>query len=98
MILEPTEEAIARAAQTLRAGGLVCFPTETVYGLGASAMSAEAVAAVFLRKGRPATNPLIVHVDSVEMAQSMVAEWPARAEQLAAKFWPGPLTLVLAKG
>jgi L-threonylcarbamoyladenylate synthase len=98
MILAPTDDAIARAAEALRAGGLVCFPTETVYGLGASALSAEAVGAVFLRKGRPATNPLIVHVDGVEMARDVVAEWPRRAEALAGRFWPGPLTLVLAKG
>ena len=97
MILAPTADAIARAAQTLRAGGLVAFPTETVYGLGADARSPAAVGAVFLRKGRPASNPLIVHVDGVEMARSVVAEWPARADALAARFWPGPLTLVLAK-
>jgi len=98
MILQPNDEAIARAVGALRAGGLVAFPTETVYGLGASASDAAAVGAVFLRKGRPASNPLIVHVDGVDMAQSVVADWPARAGALAAGFWPGPLTLVLAKG
>ncbi len=91
------DRALDRAAALLRAGKLVAFPTETVYGLGALAFDAEAVRAVFAAKGRPAHNPLIVHVASVEQAREVVAEWPERAERLAARFWPGPLTLVLPK-
>jgi L-threonylcarbamoyladenylate synthase len=98
MILAPSADTISRAAQTLRAGGLVAFPTETVYGLGADARSPAAVKAVFDAKGRPATNPLIVHVNSVEMARSVALHWPRQAEDLAARFWPGPLTLVLERG
>lgn len=88
-------EEIERAARLLRAGKLVAFPTETVYGLGANALDAEAVARIYAVKGRPATSPLIVHVASIEMAKSLVVEWPSSADQLAQKFWPGPLTLVL---
>jgi L-threonylcarbamoyladenylate synthase len=88
-------EEIDHAARLLRAGRLVAFPTETVYGLGANALDAEAVARIYAVKGRPATSPLIVHVASVEMAQSLVAVWPEPADRLARKFWPGPLTLVL---
>jgi L-threonylcarbamoyladenylate synthase len=91
------EAAIATAVRVLRAGHLVAFPTETVYGLGANALDAEAVARIYAVKGRPATSPLIVHVASVEMAQSLVATWPDTAGRLAHKFWPGPLTLVLEK-
>jgi L-threonylcarbamoyladenylate synthase len=88
---------IDRAARLLRAGRLVAFPTETVYGLGANALDAEAVARIYAVKGRPATSPLIVHVDSIEMAQSLVANWPKLADRLTKKFWPGPLTLVLSR-
>ena len=78
-----------------RAGRLVAFPTETVYGLGANALDAEAVARIYAVKRRPPTSPLIVHVYSLEMAKSLVASWPEAADRLAEKFWPGPLTLVL---
>jgi len=88
---------IERAAQFLRAGRLVAFPTETVYGLGANALDAEAVARIYAVKGRPGTSPLIVHVASIDMAQSLVANWPENANRLARRFWPGPLTLVLEK-
>jgi L-threonylcarbamoyladenylate synthase len=88
---------IDRAAQLLRAGRLVAFPTETVYGLGANALNAEAVARIYAVKRRPATIPLIVHVASIEMAQSLVANWPEIADRLTSRFWPGPLTLVLEK-
>ena len=88
---------IAEAAARIRAGDVVAFPTETVYGLGANALDSEAVRKVFELKGRPQTSPLIVHVSSVEMARSVVAGWPPLAEELAARFWPGPLTLVLPK-
>ena len=88
---------ITRAAELIRAGELVAFPTETVYGLGANALDAAAVEKIYQAKGRPAGSPLIVHVDSVEMARSLVLDWPENANLLARKFWPGPLTLVLAK-
>src|SRR3954470_1203819 len=88
---------IDRAVDILRAGGLVAFPTETVYGLGADATNPAAVRRIFAAKGRPATNPLIVHVADARVARRYAAEWPDRAEQLAQRFWPGPLTLVLPK-
>ena len=88
---------IKEAAERIRAGELVAFPTETVYGLGANALDAAAVAKVYELKGRPPASPLIVHVASIEMARSLVTEWPPQADQLAHKYWPGPLTLVLPK-
>lgn len=92
-----SEAEVRRAAELIRAGELVAFPTETVYGLGANALDAVAVEKIYAAKGRPATSPLIVHVGSVEMARGLVREWPERADVLAARFWPGPLTLVLPK-
>ena len=89
--------SLERAGALIRTGGLVAFPTETVYGLGASAFDAAAVARIFSAKGRPSTSPLIVHVDSLEMARSLAAPWPELAERLAARYWPGPLTLVVPK-
>jgi L-threonylcarbamoyladenylate synthase len=88
---------IERAADIIRRGGLVAFPTETVYGLGANALDAAAVDRIYAAKGRPATSPLIVHVDSIAMARTIVRDWPDPAEQLARRFWPGPLTLILHK-
>jgi L-threonylcarbamoyladenylate synthase len=88
---------IAKAAEILRHGGLVAFPTETVYGLGADATNSIAVRRIFQAKGRPPTNPLIVHVADVAIAKRYAATWPAIAEQLTSHFWPGPLTLVLPK-
>jgi L-threonylcarbamoyladenylate synthase len=88
---------IAEAAAIIRGGGLVAFPTETVYGLGADATNAKAVAAIFAAKGRPGYNPLIVHAGSVAAIRSCVTAWPRAAQQLADRFWPGPLTLVLPK-
>lgn len=88
---------VAEAALKLRAGQLVAFPTETVYGLGANALDADAVAKIFKLKGRPRTTPLIVHVASIEMAREVTSEWPELAQQLAERWWPGPLTLVLPK-
>ncbi|NWF85160.1 MAG: threonylcarbamoyl-AMP synthase [Bryobacteraceae bacterium] len=85
------------AAALIRAGRLVAFPTETVYGLGANALDPAAVRRIFEAKGRPATSPLIVHVSSTEMARRYVTAWPETAERLAARHWPGPLTLVLPK-
>ncbi len=75
----------------------MAFPTETVYGLGANALDAAAVQKIYELKGRPAASPLIVHVASIEMAREIVAEWPPLAEELARRWWPGPLTLVLPK-
>lgn len=93
----PNQAEIEAAARFLRIGRVVAFPTETVYGLGANALDAEAVARIYAIKGRPATSPLIVHVDSIEMARSLVHAWPENADALARKFWPGPLTLVVKK-
>jgi L-threonylcarbamoyladenylate synthase len=87
-------DRLAEAAQLLRQGQLVAFPTETVYGLGADALNAEAVAGIYEAKGRPAHNPLIVHVCEVAEAQA-IAHWNPQAALLAARYWPGPLTLVL---
>ncbi|MFO1499132.1 MAG: L-threonylcarbamoyladenylate synthase [Verrucomicrobiota bacterium] len=86
-----------QATALLRGGDVVALPTETVYGLAADASKPDAVQKIFAIKGRPATNPLIVHVASLEMARSCASEWPSIAEKLAAAFWPGPLTLVLPK-
>ncbi|HLG87578.1 MAG TPA: L-threonylcarbamoyladenylate synthase [Alphaproteobacteria bacterium] len=88
--------AIGRAAALIRAGGLVAFPTETVYGLGADATNSKAVARIFEAKGRPSFNPLIVHVGDIRIA-GIYAPLDDRAEDLAAAFWPGPLTLVLPR-
>ncbi len=88
---------IQRAAALICEGGLVAFPTETVYGLGANALDAKAVDRIYAAKGRPGSSPLIVHVDSVSMARELALDWPAEAEELARAFWPGPLTLVVRK-
>jgi len=88
---------ISRAAELLRAGRLVAFPTETVYGLGANALDPAPVQRIFEAKGRPLSSPLIVHVDSIRMARELTSEWPASAEALAQRFWPGPLTIILPK-
>ena len=93
----PSHAEIDHAASLLRAGRLVAFPTETVYGLGANALDELAVRRIFEVKGRPGTSPIIVHISNVEMVNSVVAEWPQTAQLLAQKFWPGPLTLVLKK-
>lgn len=88
---------IRKAAQIIRDGGVVAFPTETVYGLGANALDEQAVAQIYERKGRPAESPLIVHVADIAMARSLTIEWPPAADELASQYWPGPLTLVLRK-
>jgi L-threonylcarbamoyladenylate synthase len=90
-------EDIARAAAILRAGGLVAFPTETVYGLGADASNPAAVAKIFAAKGRPQDHPLIVHLGSIELLPQWAREIPPAAQKLAAAFWPGPLTLILER-
>ena len=88
---------IAETADALRKGQLAAIPTETVYGLAADATCATAVANIFAAKGRPADNPLICHVSSVEMARAITMEWPEAAQKLADAFWPGPLTIILPK-
>ena len=89
--------AVQRAAAELAAGELVAFPTETVYGLGARADDDAAVAKIFAAKGRPADHPLIVHVSDVAAARAFAAEWPAAAQKLTDAFWPGPLTVIVAR-
>ena len=88
---------IRKAAEILRAGGLVAFPTETVYGLGADASNPNAVARLYAVKGRPADHPVIVHFDSVERALAWARDIPEDARALATRFWPGPLTLILKR-
>ena len=88
---------MARAASLLRAGEVVAFPTETVYGLGADELNAAAVERIYAAKGRPAHNPIIVHVADVTAARPLVTAWPDAAARLAARFWPGPLTVVLPR-
>ena len=90
----PDGEIISRAAEVIRMGGLVAFPTETVYGLGADALKAEAVRSIYAAKGRPSDNPLILHVASIEQAEGLVF-MNDTARRLARRFWPGPLTFVL---
>jgi L-threonylcarbamoyladenylate synthase len=94
-VLGPDDPAIAEAAAILAAGGLVAFPTETVYGLGADGLNPEAVARIYAAKGRPATNPVILHVEGIAAAKALVTQWPEAAQRLAEHLWPGPLTLVL---
>lgn len=94
---DPDDALLDEAARVLRAGGLVAFATETVYGLGADATDPAAVARIFQAKGRPPTNPLIVHASGLAMALSCVGDWPDAAHSLAGRFWPGPLTLVLPR-
>lgn len=96
-ILQPTEEALDRAARILKDGGVVVMPTETVYGLACSALNPEAVRRVYEIKGRPSANPLIVHISDFSQLKLVAESWPKEAEILAGRFWPGPLTLVLPK-
>ena len=92
----PALAALEAASRVLWGGGLIAFPTETFYGLGANALDPEAVARVFRAKDRPAEKPLLVLVDSLEMATRVAAEIPAKARSLIARYWPGPLTLILS--
>ncbi len=91
----PSRQALERGAAVLRAGGLVAFPTESFYGLGAHALDADAVARVFRVKGRPDSKPLLILVDSLEILDTLVVDVPREARELMARHWPGPLTLVL---
>ena len=93
----PEADAIRQAAATLMGGGLVAFPTETVYGLGANALDAAAVQRIYVAKGRPASDPLIVHIAALDQLGSVAENVPALAHSLAQAFWPGPLTLVLKR-
>jgi L-threonylcarbamoyladenylate synthase len=94
---EPEKEVIAEAAAVIRSGGLVAFPTETVYGLGADALNEAAVRRIFEVKGRPPDNPIIVHVADRDSVYLLASEVPRAAEELISRFWPGPLTLVLKR-
>lgn len=94
---EPDREAVNRAAESLRKGGLVAFPTETVYGLGADALNPEAVRKIFVAKGRPLDNPIIVHVAGPEDLGVLTDDVPSEATLLIKQFWPGPLTLIFKK-
>ncbi|MFC7527680.1 L-threonylcarbamoyladenylate synthase [Actinoplanes sp. GCM10030250] len=96
-IVGPDAAGLARAVRILRAGSVVAFPTETVYGLGADAFSEAAIGEIYRLKNRPSWNPLIVHVAGLAAARELADEWPAAADELAARFWPGPLTLVVRR-
>ena len=97
LLLNDNRESLAKAAAIIKRGGLVAFPTETVYGLGAAATNAKAITSIFAAKGRPADNPLIVHLSSRNQLNLVAREVPDEAEFLADKFWPGPLSLVLQR-
>src|SRR5690606_27778720 len=97
IVLPFSEVAVSEAARVLRAGGLVAFPTETVYGLGAATLNPDALARIYEVKGRPSDNPLIAHVVDATQARTLVREWGDAAERLAQRWWPGPLTLVLER-
>lgn len=91
---KPDPRAIARAVSVLLSGGLVAFPTETVYGLGALALDPNALSRIFAAKGRPSHHPLIAHVTGIAQAKTLIEPWSALADRLATTFWPGPLTLI----
>ena len=96
-ILDPTDLSIEIAAEALRSGRPVAFPTETVYGLGALTMDAPGCTEVYRMKGRPAANPLIAHVLDASGARAIASAWCPRCEELASRLWPGPLTIVVAR-
>lgn len=99
MMKKPTPEALREAATLIRAGEVVGFPTETVYGLGADATNAQAIEKIFAAKGRPGDNPLIVHISELSQIRNVIAgEMPEAAAKLAAAYWPGPLTMIFARG
>lgn len=95
--LQQDYQYIAKAGEIIKAGGLVGFPTETVYGLGADAMNEEAAGKIYAAKGRPSDNPLIAHISDIEMLVPLVREIPPKAEILMDRFWPGPMTLIFNK-
>src|ERR1700722_4011471 len=92
-----SDDNVAYAAELLRAGKLVAIPTETVYGLAANALDADAVRRIFTAKGRPSFNPLIVHVAGIEAARKLATSWPDAAQELAQAFWPAPLSIIVLK-
>ncbi len=92
-----SKEQTGRAAEILKSGGIVAIPTETVYGLAASAYDTDAIKAIFTAKGRPSDNPLIVHISCLKDIENVVSEFPNNAKKLAEKFWPGPLTMIMPK-
>ena len=96
-ILETSNEELKEAGNIIKKGGTVIFPTETVYGLGADAGNDEAVKNIFIAKGRPSDNPLIVHIDEFDKIFRYVKEVTPIAQKLADKYWPGPMTLILEK-
>ena len=96
-VLQPTQENLQLAAAIFRSGGLVGMPTETVYGLGANALDQNAALAIFAAKGRPADNPLIVHISALDQLDNVVSAVPDCAKKLMDAFWPGPLTLIMPK-
>ena len=97
IILGTTEEDIRKGADIIRSGGLVAFPTETVYGLGANGMDGEASAKIYAAKGRPSDNPMIVHIADRSELSGLTDEVTADMETLMDAFWPGPLTMILKK-
>ncbi len=97
-LLKPNEESINLACKLLKCGEVVAVPTETVYGLAGDATNGNAIKKIFEAKGRPADNPLIVHIASIDMLDGIVSEFNADAQKLAEKFWPGPLTIIMPKG
>ena len=97
LILEPTKENIEKAAKIIRKGGLVAFPTETVYGLGADAMNADAVGRIYEAKGRPSDNPMIVHISRASDIGQLTPMLSPQIVEIIDNFWPGPLTIVVKK-
>src|SRR5262245_4078654 len=93
--VKPDPDAIQAAAEVIRAGGLVAFPTETVYGLGADALNPAAAARIFAAKRRPASDPLIVHISSVDQLNRVARDVPPELQALTTEFWPGALTVIL---
>ncbi len=93
----PDPEIIQRAGEIIRSGGLVAFPTETVYGLGGDALSADSAAAIYAAKGRPSDNPLIVHIADIASLDRIAVDIPDTVYRLADRFWPGPLTMIMSK-
>ena len=97
IIKKYTKEAAREAGEIIKRGGLVAFPTETVYGLGADAMDETASAKIYAAKGRPSDNPLIVHIADMDSLEVIASEIPEAARRLAREFWPGPLTMIFKK-
>ena len=94
---DPNKEDMREAAEIIRSGGLVAFPTETVYGLGANALDPEASKRIYAAKGRPSDNPLIAHISCMEDLPALVREIPEAGRRLAEAYWPGPLTMIFRK-